>query len=88
MPDHPDDDDPFDHTPEGPLVERQNWSAVHEAAHKWRSRQASELIENICFRDPATGEMMPCYEPDPDKPGYYRATAAYLRAQEQGNDHA
>lgn len=60
---------------------------IAHAAHQWCLKQASDLIEALVVIDPETGEEARCYEPDPDEPGTYRATAAYARIKAQHGDH-
>ena len=54
----------------------------HEAARAYRLQRCAAIIEALCVVDPATGEAVPCYEPDPDKPGSYRQTEAFRRIEE------
>jgi hypothetical protein len=54
----------------------------HEAAHAYRLQQCAAIIEALAVIDPITGEEVPCYEPDPEKPGSYRQTEAYRRIED------
>ena len=45
------------------------------AADQERLKRGADLIEAVEVVDPETGERVPVYEPDPDKPGSYRQTA-------------
>ncbi len=49
--------------------------SIKEAANAGRLARCREIFEALCIEDPEAGELVPVFEPDPERPGSYRRTA-------------